>query len=79
MKTSWTKGLGEDASNEIKREFLSNAHFRERARLLISEKATAHQKKVLLEAEYENPNWALKQADAVGYNRALQEIISLFE
>jgi hypothetical protein len=27
--------------------------------------------------EYNNPNWAYKQADGVGYARAYQEIVNL--
>lgn len=30
-----------------------------------------------LKNNYDNPNWALKAADSVGYQRALQKIIAL--
>lgn len=78
MKTSWVKGLNEQEKGEIKTIFLSNARFRERAKFLLQEKIDTSRQKNTSEAAYDNPNWALKQADAVGYERAMQEIISLF-
>ena len=30
-------------------------------------------------SDYDNPSWAYKQADQNGYNRALEEIISLLD
>ena len=36
-------------------------------------------KNQLLKGGYDTPNWAQLQADAVGYNRALQEILKLIE
>lgn len=78
MKTSWTKGMNEQEKGEIKSLFLSNSRLRERAILLMQEKIEVSNKKNTSEGAYDNPNWALKQADAVGYERALQEIISLF-
>lgn len=77
MKLAWTKGLSADAKKEMQSSFNSSSLTRLRLTLLLKEKIESMRKKNTLEDAYENPNWALKQADAVGYERALNEIISL--
>lgn len=79
MKVAWTKGLVEGEKEEMKRLFLSNAFFRKREQQILLDKITVIRQKNVIEASYDSPNWALKQADAVGYERALQEIISILE
>jgi hypothetical protein len=79
MKTAWTKGLVEAEKEEMKSLFLANASFRKRQQLLLRDKIDAIRQKNTVESSYDSPNWALKQADAVGYERALQEIISILE
>ncbi len=79
MKITWTKGLVGEEKEEMKRLFLSNAFFRRRAQVILQDKIDIIRQKNTAEAAYESPNWALKQADAVGYERALQEVINLLE
>lgn len=79
MKIVWTKGLKDGEKEEMKSLFLANALFRKREQLILLEKIETIRKKNVIEASYDSPNWALKQADAVGYERALQEIISILE
>lgn len=77
MKVNWTKGLNPRDKEEMQQIFAASSRFRERAIVLLKEKMLSAQNKNLNEDAYENPNWALKQADSVGYARALREIISL--
>lgn len=79
MKIAWVKGLVGEEKEEMKRLFLSNALFRKREQHLLQEKINSIRQKNVIESSYDSPNWALKQADAVGYERALQEIISILE
>ena len=79
MKVVWTKGLVDKEKEEMKSLFLSNAFFRKRAQKILQDKIVLIRQKNTVESSYESPNWALKQADAVGYERALQEIISILE
>jgi hypothetical protein len=79
VKINWTKGLVGEEKEEMKRLFLSNAFFRKRAQLLVQDKIDTIRQKNITETAYDSPNWALKQADAVGYERALQEVINLLE
>lgn len=79
MKITWTKGLKEKEREEMKSLFAANALFRKRAQELLLEKIVSIRQKNVVETSYDSPNWALKQADAVGYERAMQEVISLLE
>lgn len=77
MKTSWTNGLSAEKKEEIRRDFVSASLLRERLTKMLSDKIDSKRKKNILETSYENPNWSLLQADAVGFERALLEVISL--
>ena len=77
MKLTWTKGLVDPQKSEIKALYQANAVFRERQKVILQEKIDSIRKKNVVELSYDSPNWALKQADAVGYERALQEIINI--
>lgn len=61
----------------MEREFSASSLLRSRLSALLSEKVEAKRTKKTSESEYDSPSWALKQADAVGYERALNEVISL--
>ena len=78
MKVNWTKGLSEQDKAAMKTAFLSSSLVRERVILLANEKIKISQKERISKEGYDASNWAYKQADACGYERALTEIISLF-
>jgi len=77
MKVSWTKGLSPAKKEEIRKSFLACADVRERLSYLIKEKITTARKESISKEGYETNNWAYKQADICGYERALEEIISI--
>lgn len=79
MKTNWTKGLNAQEKEAIKASFLASGDLRNRLQVIATEKINSMRKKRVLENAYESPNWAYQQADACGYERALEEIISLLE
>lgn len=79
MKTVWTKGLDAERREEVKRDFLSSSLLRSRLKDLLEEKKMASMKAVTLKDSYDSPNWALLQADNIGFIRALEEVISLLE
>lgn len=79
MKMNWKKGLSLEAKKAIELEFNASGLLRERLAILINEKIHSNNKKCKLEVSYESPNWALLQADNVGYERALLEVLSLLE
>lgn len=77
MKVSWTKGLNAQQKESMKNAFSSSAEVRARCIVLLKEKIEVARKSRYLDSSYENVNWAYKQADFCGYERALEEIISL--
>lgn len=79
MKTVWTTGLSPEKKGELKLSFLACADVRERLKHISTTKINQSRKKRVSEDAYQSPNWAYQQADACGYERALEEIISLLE
>lgn len=79
MKTTITKGLTGQAKEEMILSFNACGNFRERLELILKEKQESARKANMQESMYENPNWALKQADLIGFTRALEEVISLLK
>ena len=77
MKTIWTKGLDKESADEIRQVYSGSARFRAKLVELLTEKANSRRAGALSEESYVSPNWAYQQADAIGSERALKEIISL--
>ncbi len=79
MKTAITKGLTGQLKDEMILSFNASANIRMRLIQLLKEKQDTARKANMQEGMYENPNWSFKQADGIGYSRALEEVISLLE
>jgi hypothetical protein len=79
MKTVWFKGLNEAQKKETRDSFLASAHTRLRLIQLLEDKITTSNTKLRTSINYESPSWAFQQADGIGYERAILEIISLID
>jgi len=77
MKTTWTKGLNVGDAEEIRQSYAASGRLRQRLTEILKSKANSRREKSLSEESYVSPNWAYQQADAIGYERAIFEIISL--
>lgn len=77
MKSSWTLGLSEQQVEEVRREYASSPVLRERLASLLRNKIDVSEAASQSKVNYEKPSWAYHQADANGYKRAINEIISL--
>lgn len=77
MKTSWTSGLTPQQKEEITSNFGHSSLVRERLTAILTSKMETNDKELVTKELYESPSWALRQADGVGYKRALNEVISL--
>ena len=78
MKTVWFKGikdaqLKQDISASYKSALVARRRLAEMLAAKIDEKLRSDQN---IEG-YDCPNWAYKVADSIGYNRALNEVISI--
>lgn len=79
MKTSWTKGLEKDQVKEMEAHFLGASLLREKLGEILTSKISNTSRMSISKDAYKSPNWALEQADSVGYIRALEEVFSLIE
>lgn len=77
MKTTWTQGLKGDAKGDITSSFKHSMLLRRRLKLLLENKISTKRKARTKEEGYESPSWPFQQADSVGYERALDEVIAL--
>jgi hypothetical protein len=77
MKSSWTQGLDEQAIKDVKGDFLSSLVTRKRLAVLLNKKIEEAETTALNKEGYDVSNWALKQADLIGYKRALSDVIKL--
>jgi len=77
MKTSWTQGLSPEQAIEIKKDFKGCFPTRKRLVKLLEDKIVISQKASLSKDAYSYPNWSFLQADNIGYQRALNDVISL--
>lgn len=76
MKSSWTHNLEEQRVKDIAGDFKSSLITRKRLVELLEAKI-GEADTSSLDKTYDNPNWALKQADYIGYKRALKDVINL--
>ena len=77
LKTTWTAGLPKELADEVRRNFKESLVLRRRLSKILDDKADASIKNSRSKLLYDNPNWALLQADQRGYERAMAEINEL--
>jgi hypothetical protein len=77
MKSVWFKGFNEERKIEMKKEFVASSSLRIRLTELLNEKLVTSTSSLRAKVAYDNPSWAYQQADGIGYERAIYEIISL--
>lgn len=79
MKVCWTTGLNKELATDVRINFKEALVVRRRLVKLLEDMADASTKSSRSKLLYDNPNWALLQADQRGYERALSEIIKLID
>lgn len=77
MKTILTTGLDPQTVKEIRAEFIGSAALRERLIDVLNGKKDSLRSECISKQSYESPSWGFLQADCNGYERAMNEIISL--
>lgn len=77
MKTSITAGLSAVDAKLVKEEYLGSPMLRKQLVELLKDKQAKAYTERLSKSNYESPNWGFIQADGVGYERAINELISL--
>lgn len=79
MKSSWSRNLNAEQKAEMEREFESSSLLRRRLRTVLEDKIKESKTFAIMKNNYELASWPYLQADSVGFERALLEIISLLE
>lgn len=79
MKSSWTVGLRDDQKAEMESSFRAAGALRERMKIMLEKKLEVARTIIIDKQKYENASWAFFQADHIGYERCISEIISLLE
>ena len=77
MKSILTAGLPDERSKEVSEEFKRSSLLRERLIDILRQKNETNRTNVRQKSSYESPSWAYIQADAIGYERAIYELINL--
>lgn len=79
MKTLWTEGLEPDVAKEIRGDFISSHLVRKRLTKILEDKINSSHASLRQKDIYDKPNFGVIVADSIGYERALNEVISLIE
>lgn len=79
MNSAWTKGLrkGSQEAKDVGEAFASSALIRRRLVEIL--KAFDEEELRNRSSDYDSPSWAFKQADSVGYARALHRVMAILE
>lgn len=76
MISKLTAGLTPQAKEELEANYKASALFRERLKDIITQKVETQRRNTRKAESYAEASWAFRQADNIGYERALFEIIS---
>ncbi|QHJ80877.1 MAG: hypothetical protein [Bacteriophage sp.] len=81
MNTAWTKGLkrGSDELKDLEAAYAASGVLRRRLKQMLEDLYDLETKSRIKTSDYDSPAWAYKQADAIGYARALSKIISMLD
>ncbi len=81
MNTAWTKGLkrGSDELKDLEAAYAASGVLRRRLKQMLEDLYDLETKARIKTSDYDSPAWAYKQADAIGYARALSKIISMLD
>ncbi len=71
------KQFDKDKHEEITSRFLENEDLINAVKTAINEKISDSFSRMTATSSYNNPSWAYYQADQLGYQRALKELIDL--
>ena len=80
LALEWTKGCRNEKEKQVREELVQNSvRVLEVIRGILGQKLLEVRKNNLKASNYNNPSWAYKQADNIGYSRALTEVLQLME
>lgn len=75
QKQLLNKCQSKEEETELRQSYVAANAFRRLMKEVLEDKMEGAQKSSLTKDGYNCPNWAFKQADNVGYQRAMEEIL----
>ncbi len=79
MKHSLTNGLDVDAKSDLEGTFIAALLLRKRLAVVLAKKIEDARAGSVKKEKYDCANWAYLQANNVGYERAMRELIEMME
>lgn len=77
MKSVLFQGIDPKLEGELRGDFKSSLLIRKRIVDVLNQKIDTNRKASVDRTNYDSPSWALEQADRIGYERSIRELISL--
>lgn len=77
MDRRWTVGLDDQNTSDIRQLYKESSILRKRLQKMLTDLIEEKRKGQVLATHYDSPNWAYLQADRIGYERALRDVIDL--
>lgn len=79
MKTVWTKGLDDEKAMHVRAEYASSPVFRSRLIEILEDKYKITLRLERSKEDLDNPNWAIKQAYQMGFEKGIEEILNILK
>lgn len=79
VKSSWFNGLDERKAGEVKASLLASEVVMKRLKVMLEKRIEESYQAQRSNSNYNDPNWPLKQADYIGTQRTLKEILDLID
>lgn len=79
MIASWTKGLEDDAAEEMESHFKRSKILRNRLIFILENKVEVAQRDLINTDNFILPQWELKQAERIGYINSMKQLINLIK
>lgn len=79
FQSDWFAGLNGQETEQLRLLLVNSDHIREKLISILQGRIDRSRETQQGAALYEKPNWALAQADAMGYQRALTSVIQLLQ
>lgn len=77
-KRSWIVGLPTlEKEAEMEQIYQEALAFRQRLTVLVNKRIDSNRGFLISKKQYDSPNWPYLQADGIGYERAMDEILNL--
>ena len=81
MNTLWTKGMkrGSQEAKDIQDAYKASSFLRKRMVEMLNMMLEEEINSKISDNAYDTPSWAFKQADSIGYARAIKRLLSTLE